>query len=139
VGNGQHEAVFLCGRLAEKLHHGRPFSLSSEEVGSSQRMIGRVVHKGACDGDALLLAPDILAGRKSAWPVSPTHSRTSRAFFSARRDEKPWNHEQARCDVLRRGERGDQVDLLEDEAEVARAELGDRVPRILRAAGRALR
>jgi len=36
--------------------------VSSEEVGSSHTMSPRPVHEGACDGDALLLAPESWLG-----------------------------------------------------------------------------
>ena len=80
----------------------------------------RRVAEGARDGDALLLAAGELVGKWCARSPSPTRASSSRR---ARRRAVVAAQLERDLHVLERGERGDELEALEDEADFRPAEL----------------
>ena len=109
------------GQQVDDLVPRRRVEVPSRLVGEDD---ARLVRQRSSDRDALLLAARELAGQMAARPARPTAASSDST--RARRSRAPVCAGERDLDVLRRGQRRDQVELLEDEAECAEAEAAER-------------
>ena len=128
MGYDDHRALRRTGDLAEKIHH----DLAVLRIQRGGRLVAdhqrRLVHQGAGDGDPLLLATGKLVGPlipalADADPIEDLTGTFQRLAAGYALDQ------QGNPDVFRDRERGDEVELLENEADALRPEAGERSAR----------
>ena len=118
--------VMPCSRLRRRMIPMISAELveSRLPVGSSASRIARLVHQGAGDGDALLLAAGELARTVmlAVRPVRPSPAASGRACAPVA--PRQCRVKQRQLDILQRGGARQQVEVLKDEADPAAADAG---------------
>ncbi len=112
------ELVRLLVQQLEDLHAGAEVELAGRLVGEQDRVAGR---ERARDRDALLLAAGQLVREVVQARRRARRARASRSRRRAASRSRPVDVD-AELDVLERGQRGEEVERLEDEADAVAAE-----------------
>ena len=123
MGGDDHRRAVLGRDPDEQLDH----VAASLRVEVARRLVGQhdsgLDREGACDRDALLLAAGHLRRQMIRAPAQADLLEQRQRARTELRAADPGRCE-LRLDVLHRGERRDQIELLEDEAERAQAQVG---------------